>query len=409
MKTAILYIRVSTDEQADKGYSLRHQEEILRKYSQLNGIEISKVVQEDHSAKTFSRPEWKKLLLELRKRRKNPDLILFTKWDRFSRNAGDAYQMINTLEKLGVEPQAVEQPLDLSVPENKMMLAFYLAAPEVENDRRALNTLYGMRRARKEGRWMGVAPRGYINRTDEAGRKSIVPKEPDASILKWAFEELALGQYSTDQIRKMANKKGLKCSKSFFYTVVRNPVYCGKIEVPKYKDEEYQLVPGQHEPIVSETLFYKVQEVLDGRTVKPRAKIDTDEMLPLRNFLVCPKCGKQLTGSASTSQQKKHYFYYHCVSACGFRTRANVANGLFENELKRFRLHNAAKELYRKVIKDVYTKFTAGGRTAKQEILSEIKRHNERLGSAREKFLDNLLDAEDYRLIKEESRRKLDM
>jgi site-specific DNA recombinase len=35
MLTAIIYIRVSTDEQADKGYSLRHQEEVLRKYCEL--------------------------------------------------------------------------------------------------------------------------------------------------------------------------------------------------------------------------------------------------------------------------------------------------------------------------------------------------------------------------------------
>jgi hypothetical protein len=55
--------------------------------------------------------------------------------------------MINVLRKFGVEPQAIEQPLDLSIPENKMMLAFYLAAPEVENDRWALNVFYGMRRA----------------------------------------------------------------------------------------------------------------------------------------------------------------------------------------------------------------------------------------------------------------------
>jgi site-specific DNA recombinase len=100
----------------------------------------------------------------LKKRQGKIDHILFTKWDRFSRNAGDAYQMINTLRKLEVEPQAIEQPLDLSVPENKMMLAFYLAAPEVENDRRALNVLHGMRRARKEGRWMGPAPIGYANK-----------------------------------------------------------------------------------------------------------------------------------------------------------------------------------------------------------------------------------------------------
>lgn len=105
--------------------------------------------------------------------------------DRFSRNAGDAYQMINTLTKLGIEPQAIEQPLDLTIPENKMMLAIYLAAPEVENDRRALNTYYGMRRARKEGRMMGKAPFGYINKSTENGIKYVAVKEPEASSLQW--------------------------------------------------------------------------------------------------------------------------------------------------------------------------------------------------------------------------------
>jgi site-specific DNA recombinase len=102
------------------------------------------------------------LLLNLRKQRGKVGLILFTTWGRFSRNAPDAYQMINTLKILGVEPQAIEQPLDMEVPENKMMLAIYLNAPEIENDRRALNTFYGLRRARKEGRWVSHARLCYI-------------------------------------------------------------------------------------------------------------------------------------------------------------------------------------------------------------------------------------------------------
>ena len=163
MKRADLYIRVSTDEQADKGYSQRDQEERLKRYCATNKIAVGQVIYEDHSAKTFNRPEWTRLLNSLKKKSSKTDLVLFTKWDRFSRNAGDAYQMISTLNKLGIEPQAVEQPLDLSIPENKIMLAIYLSAPEVENDRRALNTFYGMRRARKEGRLMGRAPFGYIN------------------------------------------------------------------------------------------------------------------------------------------------------------------------------------------------------------------------------------------------------
>ncbi|ALM47429.1 hypothetical protein AMR72_00075 [Flavobacterium psychrophilum] len=107
---ADLYVRVSTDEQAEKGYSQRNQEELLRKYCSIHNIQIRNVIYEDYSAKTFNRPQWKKLLLNLKKNKNKIDLVLFLKWDRFSRNAGDAYQMINLLRKLGVEPQAIEQP-----------------------------------------------------------------------------------------------------------------------------------------------------------------------------------------------------------------------------------------------------------------------------------------------------------
>lgn len=59
---------------------------------------------------------------------------------------------------MGIEPTAIEHPLDLTVPENKMMLAFYLSIPEVENTRRALNIKQGIRKAKQEGRWMGTPP-----------------------------------------------------------------------------------------------------------------------------------------------------------------------------------------------------------------------------------------------------------
>ncbi len=145
---------MSTDEQADKGYSLRHQVERLRTYCQFQNIEVLGLFKDDHSAKSFKRPAFQELLAKLKKGKHSANLLLFTKWDRFSRNAADAYGMIRILDNHGLDPQAMEPPLDLNVPENKIMLAFYLAAPEVENDRRALNVLVGMRRAKKEGRKM---------------------------------------------------------------------------------------------------------------------------------------------------------------------------------------------------------------------------------------------------------------
>jgi len=62
MANVIIYTRVSTDEQAEKGYSLRDQQAKLEKYCAEKGFEIIKHYQDDHSAKTFERPEFQKML-----------------------------------------------------------------------------------------------------------------------------------------------------------------------------------------------------------------------------------------------------------------------------------------------------------------------------------------------------------
>lgn len=239
------------------------------------------MIYEDHSAKTFNRPEWKKLLIRLKKQKGNQtDIILFTKWDRFSRNTSDAYQMISTLKKLGIEPQAIEQPLDMSIPESKIMLAIYLATPEVDNDRRALNVINGMRRAKKEGRVMGIAPKGYINKITEDGRKYIALYEPEAKIMRWAFEKLAEGGYSQAEMFRIVNKEGLKTSRNNFWSALKNPVYCGKVYVPKNKDEEGYFVQGQHDPLISESLFNRVQEVITQKKPVHATSIASLDELP---------------------------------------------------------------------------------------------------------------------------------
>ncbi|WP_179415422.1 recombinase family protein [Mucilaginibacter sp. E4BP6] len=410
MKTADLYIRVSTDEQADKGYSQRNQEEVLRKYCTANNIVARTVIYEDHSAKSFNRPEWVKLLACLRKYRNKTELILFTKWDRFSRNAPDAYQMINILRKLGVEPQAIEQPLDMSVPENKMMLAIYLTAPEIENDRRALNVFYGMRRARKEGRYMATAPVGYVNHIMEGGIKRIIPDEPQASIMKWAFNEIRKNKYTIEQIWKRAKELGLKCNKNNFWVAIRNPLYCGKIVIPKYKDEETYTVPGLHEPIISESLYHEVQEVLEGRRrwQDKGTKIVSMDMLPLRGFLNCSACSRTLSGSASKGRTQ-YYHYYHCSSICGYRQKAEDVNETFVSGLKEYILNPLATDLFKAVIIDAYSNASQNVRINKKQYIDQITVATNKLTKARELLLNGDLDASDYKIIKTESEHQVEV
>jgi len=152
MKTADLYIRVSTDEQAEKGFSIKYQEDVLRRHCLINSIQVQNIFFEDFPARNFKRPTWSSLWTNNKSNKANrPDYLLFTKWDRFSRNIAEAYLMIKKLQDINVIPQAIEQPLDISIPENKMILAIYLATPEVENDIRSLNVKEKMQKARAMG------------------------------------------------------------------------------------------------------------------------------------------------------------------------------------------------------------------------------------------------------------------
>ena len=246
------------------------------------------------------------------------------------------------------------------------------------------------------------------NKTGEDTRKFIVPKEPEASSLRWTFYELAHGTLAADQKRKEANKKGLKCSRSNFWTAVRNPVYCGKIFIPKFKDDESHLVQGQHQPLISETLFYKVLDVLNGKKRKERSntKFVSQVNLPLRGYLSCPKCNRMLTGSASKGQYGL-YYYYHCVSSCGCRYRANHVNDTFVKELKKFKPHSSVIELYKIIICNAYKKLSAQQQNGSKQLVEEMNKINERLNKARQLLLSEDIDTIDYRSIKSECEDKL--
>ena len=396
---AFLYIRVSTDEQAEKGYSQRSQEEVLNRYCELHNIQIAGTYIEDFSAKTFNRPRFQEMLFRIKKNKDCASLILFTKWDRFSRNAGEAYAMINILEKLGVAPQAIEQPLDIEIPENKLMMAVYLATPEVENARRSLNVFYGMRRARKEGRWMACAPIGYTNSRSAGNTKIITPDPGKSAIIKWIFESLATNKFSAESILKSAREKGFKCSKNNFHSLIRNPVYCGKIKIVAFKAEPEAVIQGLHEGIISEELFYRTQAALDSK--KRTTKINDLDKFPLRGFILCPNCGNALTASCSTGRNKK-YAYYHCTSQCGARFAADVVNDGFVSVQKKLKPLQGIEPLYKLVVEDVFSRGKKNTGTELRKVKNDLQQLSQRNKKARDLLLEDKISPLDYSEIKKE-------
>lgn len=399
-KRAIVYVRVSTDEQ-NNGYSPADQKARLIKYCENNNIEIVGLYHEDASGKTFNRPEYLKIISFLKKNRNTVDVMLFIKWDRFSRNIGKAYIAIEQLFNLGVEPQAIEQPLNLEIPEQKLMLALYLAAPEVDNDRRALNIFHGYRRGKKMGLWLGGCLRGYKNTRDENNKAVITPEGGKMEqLVVEAFKQFATGTYAIEDLRRKLFNEGLKCHRCSFWALLRNKGYIGKVFVPAYKDEPAEWVQGKHKPLIDEHTFYAVQDILDGRRKKIPSKNKTlrDEF-PLRGFLECPKCGRNMTASASRGTGGVFY-YYHCSNGCKERQKAPLVNESFLKVLEAVKLNEASKELHKTVLGQL---LHGNNQSNKQEVTihnKDIEKQTQRLKNARALMLDGEILPDEYRQMK---------
>lgn len=404
MKKVIIYTRVSTDEQAEKGFSLRHQKEQLEHYCKMHDYSIKNHFQDDYSAKNFSsRPAFNKLLRYVESHKRDIDVILFTKWDRFSRNIEAAYRMIRTFKEMGIEVNSIEQPLDLSQPDSKVMLAVYLVIPEVENDKNSLRTIDGLRKAMKEGCFTGKAPKGYLH-TRTADEKSTLKIDPQqAHFVEASFKMYAKGIYSAEEVRKEMIKHGMTISKNGFLSMLKNPIYIGKIFIKAYKKERETLVEGLHPAIIDQTIYDKVQLILKGK-YKPRIRTLTeiDNYLPLRGFLKCPKCHKNLTGSGSKGRDGKHtYWFYHCTRYCKTRFKAKEVNTLFEHLLSELTIEGDLDEIYKSLLSNCFSNRKIDKQTQIDSLKREENKLIKRLEKAEDSFFDNQIDVNTFNTMKQ--------
>ncbi len=400
MMNVICYKRVSTDEQADWGHSLQHQEVMLKKYCEINNHNIVDIYTEDYSGKSFNRPEWIKIMSFIKKNRGKVDLILCNRWDRFSRNQYDAMTVIKELNKLGVTVNTVEQPLDISKSENKILLSFYLTIPEVENDRISEKTAEGSWRARMNGCWTAQAPKGYINFRDNK-RSTLRFNPTEAPLMIEAFSMLASGTYSADEVRKWLNDNKLKISKNTFLRCIRNPVYIGKIRTGAWRKEPSQDVSGLHPSLISETIFHQANDVLSGRRRKMKFHDDKSDLYPLKGLLKCPEHDRSLTAYACRSHTGKlHHYYLCCKDKCKQRHRIQDVHESIEDILSNISYSAQIVNLYRKTLEKLFEKDDYQRRDEIQKTRKELEKLELRKSNLQNDFMDRMITSQDYQEMK---------
>ena len=312
----MIYCRVSTKEQVDEGNSLVSQEKNCRDYAVKHGYEIVQLfIEQGESAKTANRTELRKLIDFCTSRKNNIQAVIAYKIDRISRNMDDYSQIRIMLKRCTVEIKSTSENFE-DTPAGKFMENIIANVAQFDNDVRTERSIGGMRDAVREGRYVWMAPPGYIN--IKAGGKATITQSEQAPLIRKAFELVVNGYYSTEKIRQVINEDGLVTNRgksitnSHFRKILRNPLYAGIIQ--KFGEVH----TGLFTPIISEELFEQVQWLLDGKKKVCKHYLVENPDFPLRRF-VQNEDGQKLTGAWSKGRRKKYPYYWFPIPKKPFR------------------------------------------------------------------------------------------
>lgn len=139
---------------------------------------------------------------------------------------------------------------------------------------------------------------------------------------------------------------------------------------------------------------------MDGKKRNIVSKYTAKEELPIRGFLACSKCGRNLTGSASKGKMGGRYFYYYCNSTCGTRVKAGEINTSFKEGLSKLFFEDGYITLFEHVMTDYYKKNCRDTNKASAGLKQEIEKNQTRIANAQQLMVDGQLPAAEYMAIK---------
>ena len=277
IKHAALYIRVSTDAQAEEGYSIEAQQKELISYCKSNGINSYELyIDGGYSGANLNRPRMQELIADIKSGK--IDAVVVYKLDRLSRSIVDTVELYYGLfKKNNCCFISVKDGFNNTNKLADVVIPLFSSFAEQERENIRLRTRMGMLERIKEGYWPGggTPPFGY----DYDPKSGILVPNANADDVRNIFQ-LYLDGYSTTQLAEMyavANDTQITA-------ILKRRTYLGIIP---YNNEEYE---GRHEPLIDKEIWYRVQSELERRSAR---KAPTTAHL-LTGLVVCGKCGAKM-------------------------------------------------------------------------------------------------------------------
>lgn len=302
----VIYVRVSTEEQAKHGYSISAQIEKLEAYCISQGWRIvERFVDDGYSAKDLNRPQFATMMETIEQG--NIDVLLVYRLDRLTRSVLDLYEILNVLDRNDCKFKSATEVYDTTSAMGRLFITLVAAIAQWERENTAERVRLGMEKKTKLGEWSGgTPPYGY-----KIVAEKLIIDEDEAKVVKEIFRlSKTLGFYT---IAKQLTEKGIPTRKGGDWHVdsirgiANNCVYAGYLtfneNTKDYKKppRDQTLYEGNHERIITRDEFWELQDILDKRRTFG-GKRETSSYY-FSSILKCARCGHSMSGHKSGNKK----------------------------------------------------------------------------------------------------------
>lgn len=381
IKSAGIYIRVSTFDQAREGFSLREQEERLKEFCKFKRYNIYKVYQDAGiSAKNDKRPAYQEMIEDVKKG--NINVIVALKLDRLTRSVYDIEKLMKFVNDYECDIDCMADESNTTTSNGRMVMRIMTSVSQNEIEKCSERTKFGMAGAIKNGHIPNRTGLGF-----KRENKKLVPDPLTKDIIVRIFD-LYLEGKSHQAIANIYNKEKV-LGKTNWYDSTIQKILSNELYKGDYVNGKRTKHPTYYGNVIEPIVSKEKWESCQYQKLRNARHYERTATYLFTNKLKCSKCGNFLGGHATTKTNGKKYYYYKCNTCKTYFNEIDI-----EKELKAFMLELAKQD---DLINNYYTPFIKSKLEDKTEdYKKEIKDLDKQLDRIKTAYFKGVVKLEDF-------------
>ena len=381
IKSAGIYIRVSTFDQAREGFSLREQEERLKEFCKFKRYNIYKVYQDAGiSAKNDKRPAYQEMIEDVKKG--NINVIVALKLDRLTRSVYDIEKLMKFVNDYECDIDCMADESNTTTSNGRMVMRIMTSVSQNEIEKCSERTKFGMAGAIKNGHIPNRTGLGF-----KRENKKLVPDPLTKDIIVRIFD-LYLEGKSHQAIANIYNKEKV-LGKTNWYDSTIQKILSNELYKGDYVNGKRTKHPTYYENVIEPIVSKEKWESCQYQKLRNARHYERTATYLFTNKLKCSKCGNFLGGHATTKTNGKKYYYYKCNTCKTYFNEIDI-----EKELKAFMLELAKQD---DLINNYYTPFIKSKLEDKTEDYKKgIKELDKQLDRIKTAYIKGVVKIEDF-------------